>query len=189
MSTLILLRAELWHRKMNVMLSLSALIAAATLFVASPTLLEGYRHESQLRLGEMQAETEESLAAMQAETDEQLEQMQAAADKDLKELETRTKRIMRDLGFNLRIVHKNTDLSKLYSSFVAFEMPEEYVQRLADSPEITKIVHLVATLKQMVDWEGRKALLVGFAPEATQSHIEKKAPMGYQWISLLSITT
>lgn len=180
MSTFVLLRAELWHRKMNVLLSLSALVAAATLFVASPTLLEGYRQESQLRLDEMQHETEQALAAMQEETDSQLVEMQTAADKDLKELETRTKRIMRDLGFNLRIVHKNTDLSKLYSSFVAFEMPEEYVQRLADSPEITKIVHLVATLKQMIEWEERSALLVGFAPEATQSHIEKKAPMGYQ---------
>jgi putative ABC transport system permease protein len=180
MNTFALLRAEIWHRKMNVLLSLTALVAAATLFVASPTLLDGYRHESQLRLGAMQAETERSLEGMQEETDAQLAKMQADSDRDLNELERRTKRIMRDLGFNLRIVHRDTDLSKLYAGFVAFEMPEEYVERLADSPEITKIVHLVATLKQMVNLEGRSALLVGFAPEATQSHIEKKSPMGYQ---------
>jgi ABC-type lipoprotein release transport system permease subunit len=71
-------------------------------------------------------------------------------------------------------------MTKLYADFVSFDMPEEYVERLAESPEITKIVHLVATLRQMVEWEGKPRLIVGFAPEATQSHLEKKAPMGYQ---------
>jgi putative ABC transport system permease protein len=85
---------------------------------------------------------------------------------------------MRDLGFNLRIVHANTDLGQLYANFVSFDMPEVYVQKLADSPEITKIVHLVASLKQMIELEGKPRLLVGLAPEATQSHMEGKAPMG-----------
>ncbi len=169
MSTFQLLCAELRHRKMNVLLSLLALIAAATLFVASPTLLHGYQQESGRRL-----------LAMQQETDNELQTMQEKAKSDLAELDTRTKRIMRDLGFNLRIVHQNTDLAELYANFVSYDMPEEYVKRLADSPEITKIAHLVASLKQMVEWEGKPRLLVGIAPEATQSHVEKKAPMGLQ---------
>ncbi|HRX77627.1 MAG TPA: FtsX-like permease family protein [Pirellulaceae bacterium] len=169
MSTFQLLCAELRHRKMNVTLSLLALIAAATLFVASPTLLRGYQQESGLRL-----------AKMQQETDRELQAMQEKAKTDLAELDTRTKRIMRDLGFNLRIVHQNTDLGQLYANFVSYDMPEAYVQKLADSPEITKIVHLVASLKQMVEWESKPRLLVGIAPEATQSHVEKKAPMGLQ---------
>jgi len=32
----------------------------------------------------------------------------------------------------------------------------------------------------MVEWEAKPRLLVGIAPEATQSHVEKKAPMGLQ---------
>jgi hypothetical protein len=152
---------------MNVTLSLLALIAAATLFVASPTLLRGYQQESDQRL-----------AAMQQETERELQAMQDKAKDDLANLDKRTKRIMRDLGFNLRIVHANTDLGELYANFVSFDMPETHIQKLADSPEITKIVHLVASLKQMVEWEGKPRLLVGIAPEATQSHIEKKAPMG-----------
>lgn len=167
MSTFKLLSAELWHRKMNVTLSLLALVAAATLFVASPTLLRGYQQESNQRLAEMQQETERELEALQAK-----------AKDDLANLDKRTKRIMRDLGFNLRIVHANTDFDELYANFVSFDMPEEYVQKLADSPEITKIVHLVASLKQRIEWEGKPRLLVGLAPEATQSHIEGKAPMG-----------
>jgi len=167
MTTFQLLRAELWHRKLNVCLSLLALIAAATLFVASPTLLSGYQVESQRRLQAMQQETEAELTAMQTR-----------AAQDLADLDTRTKRIMRDLGFNLRIVHRDTDLGQLYANFLSFDMPEEYVQRLANAPEVTKIVHLVASLKQMVQWEGQPRLLVGLAPEATQSHVEEKTPMG-----------
>ena len=169
MTTIQLLIAELRHRKMNVALSLLALVAAATLFVASPTLLRGYQQESNQRLLTMQQETDQELLAMQNK-----------AKSDLADLDKRTKRIMRDLGFNLRIVHQNTDLGELYANFVSFDMPEDYVQKLADSPEISKIVHLVASLKQMVQWEEKTRLLVGIAPEATQSHIEKKAPMGLQ---------
>lgn len=180
MSMFRLLTAELWYRKLNITLSLLALVAAATLFVASPTLLGGYRSESERQLAAMQAATESSLATMQTETDSELRQMQDKAANDLAQLDKQTKRIMRDLGFNLRIVHKNTDMTQLYAAFVAFDMPEEYLSRLAESPEITKIVHLVATLKQMVQWEDQPRLLVGFAPEATQTHVEKKAPMGFQ---------
>ena len=180
MSIFRLLKAELWYRKLNITLSLLALMAAATLFVASPTLLEGYRSESEQHLLTLQAATKATLAAMQTETDNELQSMQAKADNDLAQLDKQTKRIMRDLGFNLRIVHKNTDMTQLYAAFVAFDMPEEYIARLAESPEITKIVHLVATLKQMVQWEEKPRLLVSFAPEATQAHIEKKAPMGFQ---------
>ena len=175
-----LLLAELWHRKMNVVLSVLALMAAATLFVTGPTLLDGYQRESDQRLQAMERETTAALARMHAETDAQLARMQAKATKDLTELDLQTKRIMRDLGFNLRIVHRDTDLNKLYANFVALDMPEEYVQRLATSPQITKIAHLVATLRQMIDWNGQSRLLVGFAPEAVQSHVEQKSPMGLQ---------
>ena len=154
---------------MNFLLSLVAMTAAAILFIAGPTLMRGYQRES-----------DEQFRAMREVTDETLDEMQGKADTDLANLDKRTKRIMRDLGFNLRIVHKNTDLSKLYASFVSFDMPESYVTTLADAPEITKIVHLVATLRQMIELEGKPRLLVGFAPEATQSHIEQKAPMGFQ---------
>jgi len=175
-----LLMAEIWHRKLNVLASLTALVAAATLFVAGPTLLAGYNRETKHRLRVMEQETEAALAEMQRETDAELEAMEQKSQKDLLELDRRTKRIMRELGFNLRIVHRDTDMTRLYADFVSFDMPEEYLQRLAESPEITKIVHLVATLRQMVEWEGKSRLIVGFAPEATQSHIEQKAPMGLQ---------
>lgn len=169
MSILYLLKSEILHRKLNFVFSVIAVVTAATLFVAGPTILRGYQRDSDQRL-----------SAMQAETDKNLEAMEEKAVKDLADLDKKTKRIMRDLGFNLRIIHKNTDLTQLFAKFVSFDMPESYVDQLAASPEITKIVHLVATLKQMVEVGGQSRLLVGFAPESTQSHIEQKAPMGFQ---------
>lgn len=169
MSTTKLLVAELLHRRGNFILSLLAMVAAATLFVAGPTIIDGYRAESSQRL-----------EGMRQETDRELEEMQQQAKTSLDDLDKRTKRIMRDLGFNLRIVHRDTDLTELYTQFISFDMPESYVQQLADSPEISKIVHLVASLKQMIQWNGKPRLLVGVAPEATQSHLEKKKPMGFQ---------
>ena len=157
------------HRKLNFFFSFVAVMTAATLFVAGPTILRGYQRDSDQRLTEMQQETDQTLGAMEKK-----------AGQDLVNLDKRTRRIMRDLGFNLRIVHKNTDLTQLFAKFVSFDMPESYVDKLASSPEITKIVHLVATLKQMVEVDGQSRLLVGFAPESTQSHIEQKSPMGFQ---------
>jgi len=58
-------------------------------------------------------------------------------------------------------------------------MPEEFIHRLANATEIDKIVHLVATLEQKYKWQDRTILLVGCLPEVAQSHIEQKAPMGY----------
>ena len=129
-----LLKAEIMHRKLNFVFSLVAVITAATLFVAGPTILRGYQRESGQRLEDMRTsagktleeirqETEEHLAAVRKETDQALEQRQAEADKALIDLDKRTKRIMRDLGFNLRIIHKNTDLTQLFAKFVSFDMP------------------------------------------------------------------
>ncbi len=169
MTPLQLMLAEIWHRKANFVLSILAVVVATTLFVASPTIMRGYGYESDQRL-----------AAMHRETATKLEQMQEESAADIGNMEKRTRRIMRDLGFNLRIVHRNTDMAQFHANFVAFDMPEEYLQLLANAPEITKIVHLVATVKQMIEIDGSPRLVIGYAPEATQSHIEKKAPMGYQ---------
>ena len=180
MSNWKLLYREIVHRKMNFLLSLVAMTAAAILFIAGPTLMGGYQRESDQQLRAMRVTVEKKLDEIRHVTDKTLEEMQAKADTALANLDKRTKRIMRDLGFNLRIVHKNTDLSELYAFFEFVDMPESYVTTLAESPEITKIVHLVATLKKMIELEGKPRLLVGFAPEATQSHIDQKAPMGFQ---------
>jgi len=87
-----------------------------------------------------------------------------------------TKRLMRDLGFNLLIVPKNTDMADFWSrGYAQEELPEEYVTRLDNLGAMT-IRHLVARLQQEIKWRGRKILLTGVIPER---RARKGASMGY----------
>ncbi len=86
-----------------------------------------------------------------------------------------TKRLMRDLGFNLLIVPENTDMADFWSrGYAQEELPEEYVTRLDNLGAMT-IRHLVARLQQEIEWRGRNILLTGVIPER---RARKGAPMG-----------
>jgi putative ABC transport system permease protein len=96
-------------------------------------------------------------------------------------MDDQTRKLMRDMGFNLLIVHRDTNMSDFWASdFSAVDMPQEYVERLARAPQLTLVTHLVATLQEKVSWRDRKVLLVGYLPEATQSHLAEKSSMGYR---------
>ena len=79
------------------------------------------------------------------------------------------------MGVNLRIVHRDTTLGDLYTDFVAVDFPEDYVQKLANAPQVETIVHLVATLQEKIKWNGRTVLLIGMLPVLTAS--QKNAEM------------
>jgi putative ABC transport system permease protein len=90
-----------------------------------------------------------------------------------------TTRLMRDMGFNILVVPKNTDMTDFWSEdFAKEEMPEEYIHKLANSPDIM-IRHLVATLQKKIRWRDRNALLTGVLPEVPVKSKEKKPPMGF----------
>jgi len=90
-----------------------------------------------------------------------------------------TKRLMRNLGFNLLIVPEGTDMADFWAAdFASGDMPEQYVRRLAESPGMLAD-HYVATLQKKVLWEGREVLLTGILPERSAIDARKKAPMGY----------
>ena len=136
MSVLRMLLKELWHRRLNFVLGLAAVIAAVALFVAVLT-------------------------------------MSGASERE-------TTRLMRDMGFNILIVPKNTDMTDFWSEdFGKQEMPEEYVHRLANYRGIA-VQHLVATLQKKVTWRGRKVLLTGVLPEVPIKGAAKKPPMGFR---------
>jgi hypothetical protein len=163
-----LIFAEIRFRSWNFLLSLLAVSVAAMLFIVGPTLIAGYATDTRQQLAQLKEEAEElerevvKLEAEAEEMQEETEVLLSAMDRD-------TKRIMRDLGVNLRIVHKDTSFGSLYTDFVAVDFPEEYVTRLAEAPQIEKIVHLVATLQDKIKWNQRTALLVGKLPMATHS--------------------
>ncbi len=154
-----LLFAEIGYRKLNFVLSLFAVTTAVTLFVAGPVLIDGYTRQTEILMADEKQKTNEELAV----------------------LKDKTRRLMRDMGFNLMIVQKDTNMSDFWASdFASKDMPQEYVDRLAKDRHLTLVTHLVATLQRRIEWDGRKALLVGYLPETTQSHMRKKAPMGYR---------
>ena len=156
MSTTRLILSEIRFRAVNFLLCLLAVIVAATMFITGPTLIGGYATDTRRELGVLQAEADK----LQAE----MERKQKETEAILADMDKQTKRIMRDLGVNLRIVHRDTNMGNLYTDFVAVDFPEEYVQKLARAEQIETIVHLIATLQEKIKWHDRTALVVGTLP-------------------------
>lgn len=85
-----------------------------------------------------------------------------------------TTRLMRDLGMNLRIIPKSTDMTRFWSvGFSEETMPADYVERLATQKGLS-FSHLLPTLKRKLVWNGREIVLVGIAPEV--SPLDRKKP-------------
>ena len=76
MSIFRLLKAEILHRKLNFLFSLVAVLTAATLFVAGPTILRGYQRDSDQRLTKMRTETDQTLGAMQEKAEQERQFLQ-----------------------------------------------------------------------------------------------------------------
>lgn len=80
-----------------------------------------------------------------------------------------TARLMRQVGFNLLIIPKNTGMDSFWSSDYADEdMPEAYVKRLLAAPGLHARQY-VATLRRRVSWRGQQILLTGVLPEAEKT--------------------
>jgi putative ABC transport system permease protein len=172
MSILKLLLAEIRYRKINFAMSLLAVAAAVTLFVAGPVLVDGYGRETKTQLDRLQERVAESQARVTASEKE--------AAQELAKLGDDTRVAMLGLGFNLSIVHRDTDMIDFLSTGMpTVDMPQEYVKRLADDPSLTMITHLVAILRAKTTWEGHEVTLDGYLPETTQSHMRHPKPLGY----------
>lgn len=179
MSVMRILFAEIRYRKINFALSTLAVAIAVTLFVAGPMLVEGYQRETQAQVARSEALVAEHRQSV-VEMEKEIQRVEAATAAELGQLGEQTRRLMRDMGFNLMIVHRDTDMSDFWAAdFAAHDMPQEYVDRLAADSRLSLVTHLVATLQGRIEWENRKVLLVGYLPEATQSHMRQKSPMGY----------
>jgi putative ABC transport system permease protein len=87
-------------------------------------------------------------------------------------------RLMRDMGFNLRIIPKDADMENFWATdFADHEMPEEYVHRLGSTPGL-EVNHLVATLQKKMRWRDRQVLLTGILPEIVPPG-KPKSPMSF----------
>ena len=90
-----------------------------------------------------------------------------------------TRRIMRDMGQNLRIIPRETGIDKFWSDgFSEHTMPEEYVHRFA-SLEGFSYTHLTATLQKKVVWRDMNIILTGILPEVLPLDKRQQKPMTF----------
>jgi putative ABC transport system permease protein len=92
-----------------------------------------------------------------------------------------TVRVTRDMGFNVRIIPRDTDMDQFWADgFSNQTMPEDSVHRLSSYKNVFFAYnHLVATLQQPFDLAGKRVSLIGVAPAITAPD-QRKKPMGYQ---------
>jgi len=87
-----------------------------------------------------------------------------------------TIRLTRDMGFNLRIIPKETNMDDFWlTGFSDITMPEDYVLRFNQFKDFS-YAHLTATLHKKVAWQNMNIILTGISPEIEPSG-RKKAPM------------
>lgn len=124
---------EIFHRKINFLLGVLAIITAVALFIAFFTSSEASKRE--------------------------------------------TIRLTRDMGFNLRIIPKSTDMNDFWvTGFSKTTMPEKYVLRFKKFKNFS-YAHLVATLHKQVTWRNKKIILTGISSEIEPPGKKKKTPM------------
>lgn len=76
-----------------------------------------------------------------------------------------TARIMRDIGYNIRILPAETDMDQYWlAGYSEHTMPEEYALRFAEI-EGYSYAHILATLQRKVAWRGMGLLLTGISAE------------------------
>lgn len=91
-----------------------------------------------------------------------------------------TKRLMRNLGFNVLVLPGETDMVEFWATNEPKgDMPESYVHKLAQTPDMGAD-HYVAMLQKKVKSHGVEVLLTGILPEYTAVDAPSKAPMGYK---------
>lgn len=95
-----------------------------------------------------------------------------AADKE-------TTRLMRDLGFNLRIIPREADaFEMLRQGYSTVTMPEEYAERFMNQPHLS-YEHLTLTLKRWITIGDNEVLLTGIKSQVSPRGVKKK-PMVFQ---------
>lgn len=89
-----------------------------------------------------------------------------------------TIRLTRDMGFNLRIISKATNMDEFWSKgFSQHTLPETYIQRFAAHKDFS-FAHLTATLHQPLTWRDLQIILTGISPEIEPSG-KKKSSMSF----------
>ena len=152
-----LLVREILHRKFNFALGVFSVMVASGSLIGAVTLLRIHDIQTGQILEEKQAELAANMAQLQDET----------------------RKAMLKLGFNVVILPKDQNLSDWYSDDYASKyMPEDYVEKLADSGVVT-VRHFLPSLQQKIEWpeRKRKIILVGTRGEVPNLHKSLVKPL------------
>jgi hypothetical protein len=168
MSVWHLIWREIAHRKPNFLLAVLAVMIASACLVGAEALLGVDRAATDVLLSARQSQVEQAIAAKE----EEVAKSGAA-------LEDAIRKHMLGLGFNILILPQAQDLSELHlNGTLTATMPEEYVDRLANS-SIVSIDHLLPSVMQRVHWPERDidVVLYGTRGEVPVMHRGLKKPM------------
>ncbi len=148
---------EIRHRALNFALGILAVTVAIACLIAALALLKVDRVATRAILAQKEAEVTEAGA----------------------KLEDSMRKIMKGLGFNVVVIPKDQDLAEMHlSGSISKTMPEEYVERLANSKIVT-VNHLLPTVVKRVEWPEQKieVLLYGTRGEVPIAHRDPKKPL------------
>ncbi|MEA1906369.1 MAG: FtsX-like permease family protein [Euryarchaeota archaeon] len=155
-----LVRKEATHRKLTFALSLLAIVIAASVLVSELTVLKA--HDLQ--------------------TDFILEEKEQRLEGEMAKMEDDYRKIALELGLNVLILPEGENPDDFYAEgYTSKFMPEEYIERVAESNLVT-INHLLPILEQKIRWteQGNQTImLVGTRGETPVSWKppEKQNPM------------
>lgn len=79
-----------------------------------------------------------------------------------------TIRLMRDMGYNLRIIPKDERMEDFWmNGYSDLSMPESYLKEFESQKGIS-YAHVLATLQRKIDWRGGSAILTGISSEVAR---------------------
>ena len=149
---------EIRHRKLNALLT-AVSVAVATACLSGALVL-------------LKADAESSEKALAAK--------QQAVESAGAELQDAMRKIMKGLGFNVVILPKDQDLQEMHlTGMINKTMPEDYVDRLANSNIVT-VNHLLPTVTKKLNWpeqNGLPIVLYGTRGEVPIAHRDPKKPL------------
>lgn len=141
MSVLKLTMREISHRMLTFVLGLLSVTVAVCCLVGAVTLLRGHDLRTEIIVTEREAETREEMAR----------------------LEDDYRVIMKEMGYNVLVLHKDQDFDELQRlGHPTHYMPDNYAQRLADE-KVESLNHLLPVLQERTLWPeyDREVLLMG----------------------------
>jgi ABC-type lipoprotein release transport system permease subunit len=90
-----------------------------------------------------------------------------------------TRKIMLELGQNLRIIPKDTEMDEFWiTGFSEATMPQDYIYRFAEKSGYS-YTHLTATLHQKIKWRDKTVILTGVMPEVFPPDKSFQKPMTF----------